>query len=88
MFGADAHADQARWNSAQDREAHQHPNEERRLECAAALEHARDDVILDRDLETLCYARRQFPASLNVSEMLIVKLSSSFVIEPPRITFR
>ncbi|MGH8522987.1 MAG: hypothetical protein ACREXY_01840 [Gammaproteobacteria bacterium] len=70
MLGSDAHADQAPGNSPQFREPRQHLYEQRGLEYAAALEHARDDAILDRDLESLRYACRQFPVPLNVSQSL------------------
>jgi predicted lactoylglutathione lyase len=65
MLGPNTHADQARWNSAQYREAGEHPNEERELERTAARQHSRDDAILDRDLETLCDACGQLSSSLH-----------------------
>jgi hypothetical protein len=70
MLGPDTYADQARWNASQYWKPGEHPNQERGLEYAAAFEHARDDPILDRDLESLRDSRRQFPAPLNVSEMI------------------
>jgi hypothetical protein len=70
MLRPDADTDQASWNSAQYREAGQHPKGERGLKLTAPPEHARDDSVLEHDLETLCHARGQLPAPLHPPQMV------------------
>jgi len=67
MLGTNPQADQPRRNAAQRGKPLEHANEERRGEARVALQGARDQALLDHELQPLRHAHRPFAAFLHLA---------------------
>src|SRR5215212_2366630 len=74
-FWPNADADQAGRNTLQYTEASQHANVERRIKLSDSPQHARDDSLLNNDLESLRDPRGQLAPALHGFKTIDIKCS-------------